>query len=72
MIFAVIQEACMTAGYTTQFEYNEHEIFCDMISIVWQWSTTVGYLLTLVMIVYLPYKVYKQFRGDCQHQIAVV
>ena len=62
----------MTAGYTTQFEYNEHEIFCDMISIVWQWSTTVGYLLTLVMIVYLPYKVYKQFRGDCQHQIAVV
>ena len=64
MIFAVIQEACMTAGYTTQFEYSEHEIFCDMISIVWQWSTTVGYLLTLVMIVYLPYKVYKQFRGD--------
>ena len=54
-IIAVIQEVWVTAGYTTQFEYSGHEVFCDMINIVWQWSTTVGYLLTLVMIVYLPY-----------------
>ena len=63
-IIAVIQEVWVTAGYTTQFEYSEHEIFCDMINIVWQWSDTVGYLLTLVMIVYLPYKIYEQLNGD--------
>ena len=63
MIFSVIQEACLSVGYATQFEYSEHEAFCDMISIVWQWSTTVSYLLTLAMIVYLPYKIYQQFKG---------
>ena len=63
-IFAVIPEACMTVGYATQFEYSGHEMFCDMIKNIWQWSTTVGYLLTLAMIVYLPYKVYEQFKRD--------
>ena len=63
-IIAVIQEVWVTAGYTTQFEYSGHEVFCDMINIVWQWSTTVGYLLTFTMIVYLPYKIYQQFKGD--------
>ena len=63
-ITTVIQKVWVTAGYTTQFEYSGHETFCDMINIVWQWSTTVGYLLTLAMIVYLPYKIYQQFKGD--------
>ena len=35
-----------------------------MISIVWQWSDTVGYLVTLGIIVFLPYKVYEQIKGD--------
>ena len=63
-IITVIQEACMTVGYATQFEYSEHETLCDVISSFWQWSDTVGYLLTLVMIVYLPYKIYEQLKGD--------
>ena len=63
-ITAVIQEVWVTAGYAAQFEYSEHETFCDMINIVWEWSTSVGYLLTLAMIVYLPYKIYQQFKGD--------
>ena len=64
IIITVIQEASMTVGYATQFEYSEHEQFCDVISSVWQWSDTVGYLLTLAMIVYLPYKIYEQIKGD--------
>ena len=63
-IITVIQEACLSVGYATQFEYSGHESFCDVISNVWQWSDTVGYLLTLAMIVYLPYKIYEQFKGD--------
>ena len=63
-ITTVIQEACLTVGYATQFEYSGHEPFCDVISSVWRWSDTVGYLLTLVMIVYLPYKIYEKFKGD--------
>ena len=63
-IITVIQEASMTVGYATQFEYSGHETFCNVISNVWQWSTTVGYLLTLVMIVYLPYKIYEQLKGE--------
>ena len=64
-ITTVIQEACTTVGYyTIQFEYGEHEMFCDIINIVWQWNDTVGYLLTLAMIVYLPYKIYEQIKGD--------
>ena len=54
----------MTVGYETQFEYSGNEPFCDMISIFWQWIDTVGYPLTLAMIVYLPYKIYEQFKGD--------
>ena len=64
MIFTVIQEACLTVGYVTQFEYSVHKTFCNVISSFWQWSYTVGYLLTLVMIVYLPYKIYEQFKRD--------
>ena len=64
MIFTVIQEACLTVGYVTQFEYSGHKTFCNVISSFWQWSYTVGYLLTLVMIVYLPYKIYEQFKRD--------
>ena len=64
MVFTVIQEACVTAGYAAQFEYSGHKMFCDMINFVWQWSDTVGYLLTFAMIVYLPYKVYERFKGD--------
>ena len=63
-IFTVIQEVSMTAGYATEIEYNGHETVCDMINIVWEWSTIVGYLLTLAIIVFLPYKVYEQFKGD--------
>ena len=63
-IVTVIQEACLTVGYTTQFEYSGHKKFCDMIGIFWQWSNTVGYLLTLAMIVFLPYKIYELFKGD--------
>ena len=63
-ITTVIQEACTTVGYATQFEYSGHEKFCDVISNVWQWSDTVGYLVTLVMIVYLPHKIYQRFKGD--------
>ena len=63
-IITVIQEACLSVGYATQFGYSGHEPFCDVISNVWQWSDTVGYLLTLVMIVYLPYKIYEQLNGD--------
>ena len=64
-ILTVIQEACATVSYyTIQFEYSEHETFCDVINNVWQWSNTVGYLLTLAMIVFLPYKIYEQFKGD--------
>ena len=63
-ISAVIQEVSITAGqYAARFEYSEHK-FCMMINIFWQWSTTVGHLLTLAMIVYLPYKIYEQFKGD--------
>ena len=54
----------MTAGYATEIEYTGHETVCDMINIVWEWSTTVGYILTLAIIVFLPYKVYEQFKGD--------
>ena len=64
IIFTAVQEACLTAGYATQFEYSGHKMFCDMISVVWQWSDTVDYLLTFAMIVYLPYKVYEWFKGD--------
>ena len=64
MIFTVIQEACLTVGYATQIEYSEHEPFCDMIDIVWEWNTTVDYLLIFPIIVFLPYKVYEQFNGD--------
>ena len=63
-IITVIQEVCLTVNCATQFEYSEHETFCDVISSFWQWSDTVGYLLTLAMIVYLPYKIYQQFKGD--------
>ena len=63
-IVTVIPEACMTVGYTTQFEYSGHKMFCDTMSIFWQWSTTVGYLLTLAMIVFLPYKIYERFKRD--------
>ena len=63
-IITVIQEACETVGYNTiQFEYSGHKTFCDMISIVWGWSYTVGYLLTLGIIVFLPFKVYEQIKG---------
>ena len=54
----------MTAGYATEIEYTGHETVCNMINIVWEWSNTVGYLLTLAIIVFLPYKVYEQFKGD--------
>ena len=64
MIFTAVNEACLSAGYATQFEYSGHKMFCDMISVVWQWSDTVDYLLTFGMIVYLPYKVYERFKGD--------
>ena len=65
VITTVIQEACETVGYNTiYFEYSGHKTFCDMINIVWQWSDTVGYLLTLGIIVFLPYKVYEQIKGD--------
>ena len=63
-IITVIQEVCLTVNCATQFEYSEHETFCDMISSFWQWSDTVGYLLTLAMIVYLPYKIYEQLKGE--------
>ena len=63
-IFTVIQEACMTLGYATQFEYSEHKKFCDAMNIFWQWSNAVGYLLTLAIIVFLPYKIYERFKGD--------
>ena len=63
-IVTVIQEPCLTVGYTTQFEYSGHKKFCDAIGIFWQWSNTVGYLLTLAMIVFLPYKIYEQFKGN--------
>ena len=65
VITTVIQEAFGTVGYyISQFDYGEHETFCDMINIVWQWSDTGGYLLTLGIIVFLPYKVYEQVKGD--------
>ena len=60
MIFTAIQEVCMTAGYATRFG---HEPFCDMINIVWQWSD-VAYILTLGIIVFLPYKICEQLKGD--------
>ena len=63
-IVTVIQEACLTVGYATQFEYSGHKKFCDAMSIFWQWSNSVGYLLTLAMIVFLPYKIYERFKGD--------
>ena len=63
-IITVIQEVCLTVNCATQFEYSEHKTFCDVISSFWQWSDTVGYLLTLAMIVYLPYKIYQQFKGE--------
>ena len=64
MIFSVIQEACLTVGYATQFEYSGHESFCNMINIVWQWSDTVAYVLTFCIIVFLSYKVCKQLKGN--------
>ena len=63
MIFSVIQEACLLVGYATQFEYSGHEPFCNMINTVWQWSDTVGYVLTFCIIVFLSYKICKQFKG---------
>ena len=60
-IVTVIQETCLTVGYATQFEYSGHKKFCDAMFIFWQWSNTVGYLLTLAIIVFLPYKIYEQF-----------
>ena len=55
----------MTVGYATwQFEYSGHETFCDVINIVWEWSATVVYLFNFGIIVFLPYKVYEQFKGD--------
>ena len=64
MIFTVIQEACLLVGYATQFEYSGHEPFCNMINTVWQWSDTVGYVLTFCIIVFLSYKVCKQLKGN--------
>ena len=63
-IVTVIQETCLTVGYATQFEYSGHKKICDAMFIFWQWSNTVGYLLTLAMIVFLPYKIYEQLKGD--------
>ena len=31
-ILTVIQEASMTVGYAAQFEYNDQETFCNIIS----------------------------------------
>ena len=64
MIFSVIQETCLSVGYATQFEYNGHKPFCNMINIVWQWSYTVAYVLTFCIIVFLSYKVCKQLKGN--------
>ena len=54
----------MTVGYAIWFEYSGHKTFCDMINIVTDWSATVVYLLNFGIIVFLPYKVYEQIKGD--------
>ena len=64
-IMVVIQEACLTVGYSAaQFEYNDQETFCNIISIITTWSATASYLSTFGIFIYLPYKFYKQIRGD--------
>ena len=64
MVFTIIQEACLTVGYATLFEYSEKESFCNVISIVWLCSATACYLSVFVIIIFLPYKVCEQMRGD--------
>ena len=62
-IVTVIQEASMTLGYAAQFEYNDQETF-NIITSVTTWSATVVYLSTIGIFIYLPFKFYKQIRGD--------
>ena len=63
-IFTVIQEACLTVGYATQFEYSDQETLCNVITIVTMWSAATGYLSVFGVFIYLPYKFYKQIRRD--------
>ena len=54
-IMIVIQEACLTVGNSAaQFEYNDQETFCNIISIVTTWSATASYLSTFGIFIYLP------------------